>query len=479
MSPGPRRALTNTQLMAAALLKQRQQSGPPIAQQGFGAWLAVAKPEYLWTAPHFRVMQQLLDAVTAGQMTRGYFQIPIRHGKTEHNTIGYGAYRLERNPRTRILVCSYNSLRAQKFSREIRKLALKRGVRISKDRDSATDWETTAGGGVLAVGAGSGVASVNADVILIDDPIGSRDDAESPAKRDQVWDWLTNDILARCEPHTAVLMTMSRWHEDDPAGRLMDQQREAWTVLDLPAEAEDKDPLGRKPGEALWPEMRPATWLTAKKIELGAYGFSSLLQGRPRPREGGMFKWDWWRLVGEVPARGPMVRYWDMAGTEATSRRSTVDWTVGALLCRMPDTRTAVVDIARFQHSIAARDAAILDIAQKDKDMYGFRVRWWLETEVGIAGVARTEELVRKIQALGLSVSTEHPTGNKILRAEPLASKAEVGNIVLCPGSWRDPFRAESITFPNGKHDDQIDAVAGADSKLAVRRIVTTQTHAF
>ena len=468
--------------LAQQQLRLRQQAASHntqrAAMQPFGKWLAVAKSSYQWTAKHFVAMQGLLDGMTLGKIRRVYFQIPIRHGKTEHNTIAYGAYRLERDPKIRILVCSYNDRRAQKFSREIRKLAMSRGVQISAERDSAGDWETTSGGGVLAVGAGSGVASVNADLILIDDPLGSRDDAESPAKRDQVWDWLTNDILARCEPHTGVLMTMSRWHQDDPAGRLIDQQASRWKILDLPAEAEEGDVLGREVGDPLWPELRNSAWLKEKREELGAYGFASLLQGRPRPREGGMFKWDWWRLVDEVPASGPMVRYWDLAGTEA-KRGGTADYTVGALLCRMPDKRTAVVDIARFQHSVAARDAEIERIALADKAAYGFRVRWWIETEVGIAGTARTMELVRRLQNIGLSVSTEHPTGKKIMRAEPLASKAEVGNIVLCPGAWRDPFRAEGVTFPNGRHDDQIDAVAGADSKLVTRSTLTMQVHSY
>src|SRR5690606_27799432 len=109
----------------------------------------------------------------------------------------------------------YNQRQAEKFSREIRKLARARGIALSKDRDTAGEWETAAGGGVRAVGAGAGVAGVNADLILIDDPIGSRDEAESAAHRDRVWDWITSDLLARAEPHTAVLFTMSRWHQDD------------------------------------------------------------------------------------------------------------------------------------------------------------------------------------------------------------------------------------------------------------------------
>jgi predicted phage terminase large subunit-like protein len=434
--------------------------------QPFGEWLTIARPEYQWDARHFRVMQFALDRVTSGEITRLYFQIPIRHGKTEHNTVSYAASRLEHDPTTRILVGSYNDKRAQKFSRDIRRLAIARGVVMSKDRNAAGEWETEAGGGVQAVGAGAGVASVNADLILIDDPIGSRDDAESQAKRDQVWDWLTNDILARCEPQTAVVMTMSRWHQDDPAGRLRDQQAERWTIIDLPAEAEENDALGRALHEPLWPELRNAEWLANMRLDIGAYGFASLLQGRPRPREGGMFKWAWWQLIDHVPATGRMVRYWDLAGTEPKGGGHDPDFSAGAMICQMADLRNAIVDVTRFRKSIAQRDAELEVVCRSDLAAYHGRVCWWIETEAGIAGGERTAALVRRLQALGMPVYTEHPTGKKIHRAEPLASKAEVGNVVLVRGAWNDPFRSEAADFPNGKHDDQIDAAAGADSKL-------------
>ncbi len=434
----------------------------------FGPWMATARPEHRWDARHFVTMQGALDRVTSGEIRRVYFQIPIRHGKTEHNTISYAAYRLKRNPKTRILVGSYNDKRAQKFSRQIRKFASALGVELSKDRNAAGEWETAAGGGVTAVGAGAGVASVNADLILIDDPLGSRDDAESQAKRDQVWDWLTNDILARCEPHTAVVMTMSRWHQDDPAGRLKDQQGQRWVMIDLPAEAEANDPLGRVLNEPLWPELRDREWLEEKRGELGEYGFASLLQGRPRPREGGMFKWAWWQLIDEVPKQGRIIRYWDLAGTEPKGKGHDPDYTAGAALCRMADLRTAIVDVERFRKSIHERDTELVAIAKRDITSYKGRVSWWIETEAGIAGEDRTKELVRKLQALGLSVTTEHPTGNKVFRAEPLASAAGASNVVLCPGEWRDAFRSEASDFPNGKHDDQIDAASGAYAKVSL-----------
>jgi predicted phage terminase large subunit-like protein len=435
-------------------------------------WLPLALPDYTWTAPHFTAMIAVLDRVTAGELRRCYFQIPIRHGKSTLNTLAYAVHRLERDPKTRIIVASYNQRQADKFSREVRRLARTRGVSISGDRDAAGEWETTAGGGVRAVGAGAGLASVNADLILVDDPIGSRDDAESPAKRDQVWDWLTNDVLARAEPHTAVLVTMSRWHQDDPAGRLLDQQRERWHVLDLPARAEPDDPLGRAEHAPLWPEMRGEAWLDEKLVELTPYGFASLLQGRPRPRAGGMFQWDWWSLVDDLPTQCQWVRYWDMAGTRPKSGGHDPDYTAGVLATRMRDGRTMIGHVSRFRTEVAARDAQIVAQARADVARFGQgRVTYWLEAQAGISGEDATRYLLRQLHAVGIAAFAERPTGSKIERATPLASAALAGNVCLGPEDaafpWRDAFRLELADAPTGRHDDQLDAAAGAFAKLA------------
>lgn len=452
----------------------------PTVPDTFGDWLAQARPEFRWDYRHFRHMQAVLDRVTAGHVRRVYFSVPIRHGKSESNTISFGAYQLERNPKFRLLLGSYNQKQANKFSRVLRRLLKARGVPLSKEKDGAEEWETAAGGGVRAVGSGSGVASVNADGIILDDPIGSRDDAESAAERDRVWDWITNDLLARCEPHTWVMMTGSRWHHDDPGGRLIDGQAGKWEVIDLPAEALENDPLGRAVGEPLWPELRGSEWLAEKRTELGSYGFASLLQGRPQPRGGGMFKWAWWKLTDAAPAEGAIVRYWDTAGTDADGGNDP-DYTAGVLMQREPTAkdrdgkktggRTFILDVAHFRCSVGQRDAEIERVARADKERYGGRVRWWVEQEAGVGGKDRTKSLQRMIQNVGLAVSVEPATGNKVIRAEPLASAAEAGNVYLCPDTpehrWRDAFRKEAAEFPTGTHDDMVDAASAGFNKLA------------
>jgi len=449
-------------------LERRREIAP-----NFGAWLDRNRPEFRWDYRHMRYMQAEFDRMTTGETLRLLLEVAGRHGKTEH-TLAYGAYSLDFDPTTRVIFVTHNDKHALDMSNRIQEFAVRAGVAVPP-RQSSGKWYTEAGGYVQAVGLGASTASFNADLILIDDPIGKRAQAESQAERDAAWLAITTDILARAEPRTRVVFSMPRWHVDDPSGRIQTQQGMNWRVVSMPGRAVENDILGRPLNAVLWPEERNEAFHDKQRIELGEYGYASFIQCRPSPRGGGMFKWDWWQEINAVPQVAHYVRYWDMAGTDVTGSNDP-DYTSGTLACRMQDQRTAVVDIARFQLSVAARDARILEIARADRQTYGGRVVWWFEQETGIAGAERTQSLVRAVQNIGLVVNTERATGSKILRAEPLASKAEAGNVVLCPGEWRDPFRLEAAQFPTGAHDDQIDSTSGADAKLSAPRNTTVVT---
>ena len=213
--------------------------------------------------------------------------------------------------------------------------------------------------------------------------------------------------------------------------------------------------------------MRGREWLQEKREELGAYGFASLLMGRPRPRAGGMFKWNDWQLLDVVPATGHVVRFWDTAGTDKKGKSDDPDYTVGAAAVRLPDLRTAFVDLARFRHAVSSRDAKIAEVAREDARRFAGRIRWRFEREAGIGGADRTAHLKRIAQNAGIPCDDLPATGNKVTRAEPLASAVGAGNVLLCRGEWNDALRTEAADFPTGKHDDQVDACAGAFNMLA------------
>ncbi len=242
--------------------------------------------------------------------------MPPRHGKSETVTIRYSAWRLENDPKLNIIVGSYNQKLANRFSRRIRRIAEERIV-LSKDRKAVDEWETKEGGGVRAVGVGAGVTGFGADLVMIDDPVKGRSHAESKTIRDNTWEWYTDDVYTRLEPKGAVVLIQTRWHEDDLAGRLKKAEAnggDRWDVVSLPAIAEADDPLGRKIGEALWPQRFDVKALDRIRQQQGSYSFNAMYQQRPVAREGNVFKREWFEnVVSRAPQGLSWARGYDLA----------------------------------------------------------------------------------------------------------------------------------------------------------------------
>lgn len=447
-------------------IRDRRRAGVARVPDRLLAYARSTAPDWDWDAPHLGAIADALESLQPGD--RVVLEIPIRHGKSELATIRYAAHRIIRDPSCRVLIGANADKLAHKFSRAVRRLVRAANVPLNPEKDTAGEWETAAGGGVRAVGMGGATAGYGANLVIIDDPIANRAQAESEAERERVWDAITNDFLSRLEPGGTVVFTMSRWHQDDPTGRLREGRAgDRWRFVRLPALAEPNDPLGRAEGEPLWPARWDRDALDQRRLELGDLGFASLLQQAPQPKGGTMFKWDWWHVLDVVPATvGPLARYWDIAGTEPKRGRHDPDWTVGVLMGRMADRRVVVLDVARFRHSIHQRDAAMREVMLADRAAYGGRVRWWIERPTGMGGEDQARALAHHLA--GIALQFESPTADKATRAAPLASHVEAGLVVLAPGEWCDPFRLEFSSFPRGKHDDQVDATSGAFSKLAL-----------
>lgn len=246
--------------------------------------------------------------------------VPPRHGKSELTTVRYPAWRLERKPTTRVIVGCYNSTLAEKFSRKARRICNER-MALSRDRVAVSDWETEAGGGLRAVGVGSGVTGQGGDLIIVDDPIKSREEANSQAYRERVWTWWTDDLYTRLEPDAAIVLILTRWHMDDLAGRILaSEDAPNWTVVSLPAFAEANDPLGRSEGEALCPERFDERDLAEIKAVQGS-SFEALYQQRPSALEGSIFKREWWRYYREAPRFSRIIQSWDTAFKAGQDKR--------------------------------------------------------------------------------------------------------------------------------------------------------------
>ena len=245
----------------------------------FADWLPVVTPNWTWDWPHQLFIYEALERVTNGETKRLMIFMPPRHTKTETVTVRYSAYRLEREPTMNIILGSYNQHLANRFSRKIKRVIEDR-IPLSKDRNAVEEWETEAGGGLRAVGVGGGITGFGGNLIMIDDPVKSREEADSEIFRNKCWDWFNDDLYTRLEPGASMVLTMTRWHEDDLAGRLireMEDGGEHWDIVKLPALAEEGDPMGRDVGEPLCPERYDLEALTRIK-ERGERTFEALYQ---------------------------------------------------------------------------------------------------------------------------------------------------------------------------------------------------------
>jgi predicted phage terminase large subunit-like protein len=391
--------------------------------------------------------------------------MPPRHGKSEFASKYFPAWLLGCFPRRRVILASYEANFAASWGRKVRDIINEHGescfgVRVRNDSSAADRWEIAGhGGGMQTAGVGGPITGKGADLLLIDDPVKNAEEANSETYREKSWDWFTSTAYTRLEPSGAIILIQTRWHGDDLGGRILENAEdsgEAWEVVNLPAIAEEDDPLGRSIGQALWPKRYDATALAKIRATIGAYWFSALYQQQPTPREGAFFKRAWFEIVAASPAVGKRVRYWDKASTDSGG-----DWTAGAKIVQGVDGVYYIEDVVRFQMNPGDRDRIIRQTAVLD----GVDVRQAGEQEPGSAGVDQARAFVKLLA--GFPVHVAPASGSKEVRADPLASQAEAGNVKLVRGKWNTDFLDELTRFPLDKHDDQVDASSGAFNYLS------------
>lgn len=379
-------------------------------------------------------------------------------------TIRYPIYRLMRDPSLRILITGYNERFAHKFGRQTRNLALGR-IALASDKAGADEWETAAGGGVMARGVGSPPTGSGFNLLMIDDPIRKREDAESELFREKVWDWYTDDLFTRQEPGCAIILCLTRWHHDDVAARALASEPGRWNILSLPALAEDNDALGRKPGQALWPERYDEKSLESIKAVMaqneGLASWESLYQQNPTPREGAFFKIGQLEFVdaGDVPRMDSMCRGWDLAASEGKG-----DFTAGVKIGRDESGKWYVLDVTRGQWATNDRNRQMRQTAVMDGPNCWVRIA----QDPGQAGVDQVDSLLSLLA--GYPVSHQRVSGSKVTRADPFSAQVNGKNVRVVRGAWNSALVEELRQFPSGKNDDQVDASADAFNAQAQHR---------
>jgi predicted phage terminase large subunit-like protein len=425
------------------------------ASVSFPGWLTREFASWTWDWRYQRYIQSYLDRLTRGDITKLMVFCPPRHGKSEMTTIRYPVWRLMADPGMRVIIGAYNQTLADKFSRKCRRIARER-MALCEDRTAVHDWETPEGGGIRAIGVGAGITGQGGDLIIIDDPIKSREEAESETYRNRVYDWYTDDLYTRLEPGGSLVLIMTRWHEDDLAGRILaSEDGPNWRVINLPAEAEEHDPLGRAIGEPLCPDRFDSEALADRKRVLGTYAYTALYQQRPAPAEGGIIKRAWLRYYDTPPAAyDRVIQSWDMAFKDAKENSFVCGQVWG-----QSGGNFYLIDQIREHLDFPGTQAAVERLSTR----YPQALAKLVEDKAN--GPAIVQSLSGRIS--GLTPITVQ--GSKVARAAAISPLFEAGNVYLPRfAGWADDYVNELCTFPNAAHDDQVDCTSQGLAHLSI-----------
>ena len=409
-------------------------------------------------APHHRLIARKLEAVERGEITRLMITMPPRHGKSMLASEFFPAWYLGRNPDHYVIAATYAQELADDFGRKVRNQiadpafgAIFPGVSLRTDSQSAKRFHVTGGGSVgqdgtyVAVGIGGPITGRGAHLLLIDDPVKNREDADSEVIRDKTKAWYTSTAYTRLMPGGRIIIIQTRWHEDDLSGWLLeDHGHEGWEVLNLPA-IDDA-------GKALWPEQYDIPALEKIRLAIGPRDWSALYQQRPSPESGNYFKAEWLRSYDRLPPRSTLNVY---GASDYAVTADGGDFTVHVVVGIDPEGRMYLLDLWRGQASSDTWIEAFCDLVAKWKP-----IGWAEETGQIRSGVGPfIEARMRERQAY---VYREvFPTrGDKAIRAQSIRGRIAMNGLyVFNQAPYRADLVSEMMSFPVGVHDDQVDAL--------------------
>lgn len=402
------------------------------------------------TAAHHALIAEKLEAIERGDIDRLMINMPPRHGKSELASRRFPAFFLGRHPEKSIIAASYNSDLATDFGRQVRNIVAQREfanlfhMKLAEDSRAANRWNTDKGGSYVAAGVGTAITGRGANVLLIDDPLKDREEADSENQREKIWDWYTSTAYTRLAPKGAIIVIQTRWHEDDLSGRLLQEQAKGgdkWEVLDLPAITSD--------GRALWPDYYPLEALNRIKSVLPARDWSALYQQKPAPEEGAYYKRDWWRYYDTKPQQLRVYGASDYAVTDGDG-----DYTVHLVAGVDPDDNIYVLDVWRGQTNSDVWIKVWLDLVRQHKPLMWVEEQGQIIKSIGPFLDKRMREERVYCRREQVASAADKPT-----RSRSIQARTAMGKVYLpSKAPWLAEFQSELLSFPAGKHDDQVDA---------------------
>lgn len=392
---------------------------------------------------------------------------PPQHGKSQSITETLPSWYLGKHPEKHVIEISYNEDFAIKFGRSNKRKVDEFGeevfgIHVAKDSNRAVEFEIAEhGGGMISRGVGTGVTGRPANLMIIDDPIKNNKEAFSKSRRDLIYsEWLMS-FKTRLAPHSKVILIMTRWHEDDLAGRLL-QEEENIKLLRFPCECEEEnDLLGRHIGDALCPEIgKGNAWLEEYKKGLvsreGSMTWNALFQGRPTAMEGNIIERDWWEYYEELP----QINTWVMSVDAAFKDEDQSDF-------------VAIQVWGKSNADIYLIDAVKKHLSFPDTIVEIRRLRAMYPecTTTLIEDRANGSAIIRMLRYEMTGVIPVQPIGSKMARVQAILGAIESGNVHLPKHKrFTGDFVEECSAFPNAAHDDQVDCMSQALNRLIYQR---------
>ena len=438
---------------AAQLLLDRRE-----ARRSMSAWSRLCGFE---PAKHHSYLIRELEAVVRGEINRLAIFLPPGSAKSTYASVLFPPWFLAQKPNSAILVCSHSADLAESFGRRSRNLIIDKekvlGYSLTEDSQAAGKWATTNGGEFFCAGVGGRIAGRRADLALIDDPVGSKEDAYSEVSREHNWSWFNFDFRTRLKPNAPVVLVQTRWHEDDLAGRILAKEGSEWTVINIPLIALQNDPIGRLPGEVLWPEYFNDKLVSDARKDVDV--FQCLYQQDPIPESGDFFKREWLDGCGygsyaELPGN---LRYY--CGSDHAVRTEEVN-DPSALIPVGVDSNDDIwvlPDVFWDRADAGAQVDAMLEIMKRRKPLAWYAGKDHITGSIGPFLHKRMREERTYVYV------HELPNHNRRKRelAMAIQGRMKMGKVHWPHfAHWWPLARREMLSFDAGKHDDFVDALA-------------------